>query len=82
MTLPWRNVVANAAKATDGASELLDRYPFAGTAMVWRVRTGHHAPAGEVLAIIEAASGMFSPGIWWIGSTMNRSGSDVLAMYS
>ena len=27
---------------------------------------------------------VFSPGIWWIGSTMNRSGSDVqiLAMYS
>jgi hypothetical protein len=34
--------------------------------------------------LVELWAYVFSPGIWWIGLTMNRSGSDVqiLAMYS
>jgi len=37
-------------------------------------------PAGDLVAVIQ----VFSPGIWWIGFRMNRSGSDVqiLQMYS
>ena len=33
--------------------------------------------------LLDAVNAVFSPGIWWIGSTMNPSGSDVqiLAMY-
>ncbi len=42
--------------------------------------------AGQVSDYTGAAAllDVFSPGIWWIGSTMNRSGSDVqiLVMYS
>jgi hypothetical protein len=44
-----------------------------------REAMGHVAPTGGI-----AAGDVFSPGIWWMGSTMNRPGSDVqiLAMYS
>ncbi len=45
----------------------------------------HFLPSGEVEDdSIQICNYVFSPGIWWIGSTMNRSGSEVqiLAMYS
>jgi len=64
--------------------------PPAQEATRWTVRAmdkgGRHRGLlrGENLARSRPGAALFSPGIWWIGSMMNLSGSDVriLAMYS
>ena len=42
------------------------------------------ADLGKIDLLVRKGAEVFSPGIWWIGSRMNLSGSDVqiLQMYS